>query len=523
MDPVRRFVVLLVTVMPLIAGCGSAAPSTVTVPTLVASSASPTVSPTARSASASPTVSPTPRPGQLHIGSLAWTVSDRLLVRSEPRVSDDSIKYQPVLPLGTELLVIGGPVSAFGYVWYEIEPVTFVLANGIRRGWVAMAARDGEPWIALAEPPITPTSPPATASVWTTTGNLIQARKGHTTTLLADGRVLVVGGVGGDYTSGLGLLASAELYDPSSGSWTATGNLIQARADHTATLLADGRVLVVGGNGRSGILASAELYDPGSGSWSSTGNMNGPHVGHTATLLADRRVLVAGNSSNFALQISAELYDPGHGSWTATGNMVNARLSHTATLLLDGTVLVAGGSSYLGIPSAELYDPDSGSWTATGNLVRGHNEHTATLLPDGTVLVVGSFGDRMASAERYDPGSGSWTATGSLIQTRSSHTATLLADGTVLVAGGSNYSDGLLASAELYKLTIRSWTATGSPGGDRLLDHESLADIAASMFTPRQDHTATLLADGTVLVVGGTGRSGEPLASTRLYDPGSRT
>ena len=315
--------------------------------------------------------------------------------------------------------------------------------------------------------------------------------------------------------------------------WTATGNMITARADHTATLLPDGKVLVAGGNDFVGsnfvgfLPASAELYDPSSGSWTATGTMVTPRTGHTATLLPDGKVLVAGGAggsgSDGGWATSAELYDPSGGSWTATGTMVSPRQWHTATLLPDGKVLVAGGwGGVLGLPlaSAELYDPSSGSWTATGNMITARADHTATLLPDGKVLVAG--GDKQASptamvvaaAELYDPSSGSWTATGSMGMARRGHTATLLPDGKVLVAGGSIISSatGALAAAELYDPSSGSWTATGSMG------------------SARGGHTATLLPDGKVLVAGGWGSrpisfelANTATAAAELYDPGSGT
>ena len=243
------------------------------------------------------------------------------------------------------------------------------------------------------------------SGAWSATGGLTTGRDSQTATLLANGKVLVVGGT--DSTVSVGhALASAELYDPVSGKWTPAGNMLEARIYDTATLLANGKVLVVGGSSAGTLgkaLASSELYDPASGTWTATGNMTAGRTGHTATLLADGKVLVAGGHNDTGLVALAELYDPASGTWTATGPMKEPRNGHTATLLPSGKVLVAGGSAGQdALASAELYDPLSGKWTAIGNMTTGRTDHTATLLSDGTVLVVG--GTVRAAAEVYNPG-----------------------------------------------------------------------------------------------------------------------
>lgn len=289
------------------------------------------------------------------------------------------------------------------------------------------------------------------AGTFSATGSMAAARTGHTATLLPDGRVLIAGGAGDD---GYGdTIASVELYDPLSGTFAAVGDMIASRLNHTATLLANGTVLIAAGTSiadqgeTATTLASAELYDPLSGTFSPTGDMTAERSGHTATLLGNSAVLVVGGDSNGA---SAEVYDPSAGTFAATGSPTVARQNHTATLLDNGAVLIAGGSDGItALDSAESYDPATGSFAATAAMTLSRLAHTATLLRDGTVLMAGGdSGD--ARAEIYDPAAGRFTATGSMTLVRWSHTATLLADGAVLIAGGSGVV-GYLASAQLYK------------------------------------------------------------------------
>jgi len=345
------------------------------------------------------------------------------------------------------------------------------------------------------------------APSWTVTGSMTDARAVHTATLLASGQVLVAGGTFYDGTRYV-LLASAELYDPLTENWTATGSLNTPRAAHQAVLLPCGQVLVVGGATDAGPPTDAELYDPVAGSWSVVSGPPDISWKLTATLLPNGKVLVAGGSDNryigYVATSGARLYDPVTGTWASTGSMNNARYSHTATLLPNGKVLVAGGVGRDVLPSAELYDPASGQWTMTGPMSFPRHTHTATLLPNGTVLVVttdpdGPGGSEARSAgELYHPDTGVWTLTGSMVQGRSRSSATLLSNGQVLLAGGDLYDtlEGCSTSAELYDPPTGTWTVTSN------------LNVGRSFFT------ATTLPNGYVLVAGGC----RGLRDAELYD-----
>ena len=343
----------------------------------------------------------------------------------------------------------------------------------------------------------------ATPSSFTPTGNLVDGRYFHTATLLSNGNVLVAGGATFEPYCFAGI-NSAELYDPAPGLFALTGAMTDQRYAQTATLLQNGKVLMSGGfsfdstscllDGTSPALTSAELYDPSSGSFSSTGSMAEARGMHTATLLPSGRVLIAGGGKTGGNSpplggtgsAKAEVYDPGTGVFTSTGNMSTARMGQTATLLPNGKVLIAGGltssSAVNPVATAELYDPMTGTFADTGGMTTSRAGHAATLLQNGMVLIAGGLTagpNPSKTAEIYDPATGSFLATGAMAIGRVTHTATLLPNGTVLVVGGGS------SISEIYD---------GSTG--------SFSPAALAEFD-RSGHSATLLQNGSVLVIGG--------------------
>jgi N-acetylneuraminic acid mutarotase len=283
------------------------------------------------------------------------------------------------------------------------------------------------------------------SGTWAPTGSMAIPRASFAAVTLGKGTVLVEGGV----TTGNALLAAAEIFNAKTGTWSPAGALEVARSNHTATVLANGRVLVAGGCASSGcatLTADAELYDPASKRWTATGAMNIARAGHTAVLLQSGQVLVIGGAGGGT---SAELYDPATGTWRLAANTSIARIDSAATLLADGKVLATGGANgRYPINSAELYDPAANNWSLTGSMHTGRYSHSATLLPDDTVLVAGGIGQPIscgkdcvgyiptAAAEIYDEAAGTFTAAAPLRRALARQAATLLSNGRLLVAGG---------------------------------------------------------------------------------------
>ncbi|HEX6867487.1 MAG TPA: kelch repeat-containing protein [Candidatus Limnocylindrales bacterium] len=253
------------------------------------------------------------------------------------------------------------------------------------------------------------------------TNPLSVARTDHQATLLDDGRVLVTGGLhpfGGSSSASEQPVSgdTAEIYDPATGSFGPTGSMLRPRAGHTATKLADGRVLIVGGytadvNGNTAFPAAAEIFDPATGQFGAAGTLGVPRTKHSATLLADGRVLIIGGSDeadpygnvNHALR-QAEMFDPKTLAFTRVASLVTERSRHSATLLTDGRVLVAGGSNEFGSPlSTEIFDPVAGTFRLGPRAGATHDATVAPVVGGGRVLLVGS-GE--GGSEVFDPAAG---------------------------------------------------------------------------------------------------------------------
>ncbi|HEY1468167.1 MAG TPA: kelch repeat-containing protein [Candidatus Acidoferrum sp.] len=336
-------------------------------------------------------------------------------------------------------------------------------------------------------------------------------RADHTSTLLPNGKVLIAGGFAGSGTESHPF-STAELYDPRSGNFEPAGSMTLGRSGHTATLLKNGKVLIVGGwTGRDASRRTAEIYDPATGKFTPTGSLAVERSGNTATLLPDGKVLVTGgvDRSENALT-SAEIYNPDTREFSLTGAMSEPRGQHTATLLKNGKVLVAGGGSgdypsQTVYRSAELYDPAIGKFTPTGPMTERRHKHAAILLPGGMVLVAGGSDNRdwhgqYASAEIYDLATGTFHATGamSLSRFKRPEAVVLLTSGKVLIAGGGHF-------AEVYDETKGTFTPVAGTFG------------AARFFA-----SATLLPNGNALITGGYADSGAGLPATTsawIYEP----
>jgi hypothetical protein len=349
-------------------------------------------------------------------------------------------------------------------------------------------------------------APIASPQTFVVSGTMLTPRQAHTATGLNNGLVLLAGGI----DQGGHALASAELFDPTTGHFTATGALIVARSFHSATLLPSGQVLIAGGEGiGDGALSSAELYDSTTGKFTPTASMSFARLAQSATLLATGAVLIAGGADgNGNALASAELFNSSTGLFSPAANLAAARLFQAATVLGDGNevLLVGGNNSSIALASAELFQ--AGVFAFTGPLATARTFPTVTLLTSGTLngraLAVGGFDGASAvgTAELFDPVTDTFPQVFHLNLARLVHTATLLTDGNVLIAGGQIDQAGTtVGPAELFNEQAGAFAIVGS------------------LNFPRTFHTATLLPNGTVLIAGGIDAKGNVVDQAELFEP----
>lgn len=317
-------------------------------------------------------------------------------------------------------------------------------------------------------------------------------RSFYTATVLPDGRVLAAGGatVGGAITN------TAELFNPAlnlgEGGWQTTRAMGIPRNSHTAALLANGTVLVAGGNTTTGTTSYCEIFFPLTGAWVQTGSMLQARQDHTATLLPDGNVLVAGGFSGGTYLSSTEVYVSTKGVWEPAGDMTeaNGRANHTASLLQDGRVLVVGGLNPLVLNSAETFNYVTRAWTLTaGTPLGARYRHTATMLPGGRILISGGANSvqPLSASVAFRPFTNDFVSVAAKPVAAYNHTATLLPSGKVLFSGGINNSlpQSYLRNTESYSLQIDSFV------------------VQRDIPVARSNHTAVLLSSGAVLACGG--------------------
>jgi hypothetical protein len=368
-------------------------------------------------------------------------------------------------------------------------------------------------------------SPLSAQGTFSRTGDTTIGRNLGVATLLADGRVLVTGGT---HTGDTGTVYNreAEIYDPATGTFSATGSMSVPRIGHAAIRLNDGRVLVLGGaQAPMASLASAEIFDPATGTFKPAGNMNAPRETPLVTLLKDGRVLIVGGveweGTDAFIILAAEIFDPATSKFTLSGRVQIARFDQAAVALPDGRVLILAGAANSALgpglvypKEVEAFDPAAGTFSTIGQISEGRDNPTATLLLDGKVLIAGGAANDAQdqavisnTVEVFDPASGVSSTPTSMSEGRLFHVAQALADGRVLLAGGTTGAnlDHSTATADLFDPATGTVTPTGS------------------MTESRTGASIVRLLDGSILVVGGARREGGKivarLQTAELFKP----
>jgi hypothetical protein len=443
--------------------------------------------------------------GGHEVGDLIHRVStqgteDFFVLEQAPRVA--SVGYDVALDGAAGLRLVENTLEfldAKGSPRLRIAPPYIVDAEGTRhsaRLAVSGCSVDTHPGAPWGRPVVAPNAsvchvdvrwghapvkyPALLDPAWQSASSMAGARSSPAGVDLGNGLVLVAGGFGS-----VNVLATAELFNPTYGTWAATGSMVTGRVDHTLNVVASGSALAAGGDdGNLTAFSSAELYSVSGGTWAATGSLSGPRSTHAAVTLANGTVLVVGGASDTSTPsalATAELFSGS--SWSASGTMSTVRQGHTATLLNNGQVFVAGGydNASATLTSTDLWS--GGAFAAGPALNVGRYGHAAALLGNGTVLLAGGAdGAELASSAVYTPG-GSVVASGNLSGARKLPTATLMRDGRVLVAGGNVGLQAVTGAVDLF--SAGAFTAD------------------TSLTTPREGHVAIMMLEGRVLVAGG--------------------
>jgi hypothetical protein len=437
-----------------------------------------------------------------------------LVVTSEQDARKQRIGLTQVFDEVTEEWVQRTPLSSprIGF------PVRVALPDG--RALLAGGASDfnGGAYLATAELYTPPQQCPRTCGpAWLPLEPMREAREQATATRLEDGSVLVVGGLRKAGTSST-FLSSVERFVPDTRTWQFAGSLHTPRVQHVATRLRDGRVLVSGGwaqhaDGTYGPMATAEVYNPATGLWTLTGTMSRARFRHAATLLPDGRVLVVGGEDTRSVPL-AELYDPRTGTWTPAAPTLGAHWGTQLVSLSGGEVLALGGrvrvvddsppTQMEVSPDTDVYDPVTGTWRAGPVMNVKRWGPTALVLRSGRVLAFsGARHSWNASAsELYDPATRQWSPTGDVVEYRHHGlSAAVLSDGRVLATGGWRYFD-------------HPWGT--QPRGAELFEESSLTWLPTAVPRELRDNALLVaLDDGEALLAGGNGG----LASAELFVP----
>ncbi len=431
-----------------------------------------------------------------------------------------------VLAVGTELLsaATAAITSPTGTASYSLALPNNPAFHDIKFHWQSVMLTLGTPFFgALGNDVVTQTGSPATPVA---APDVMVTARGFAQTIVdrdnngGQGDVLVCGGGTGTLTAATGL-ASSELWDFRRMRTLPGPSMGTARALHLAVRLNDNRVLVVGGvNATGATLATCEIYDPVTNTFTGTGSMATARVLHAACRMADGRVMVAGGTSTLQPDVvaaisgtlnSVEIYNPATGTWSGANALGGNRLAPALTLLSNNQVMVSGGVQvgfFLGVPlsaasttNVQRWNPATGTWSNGANMAQGRAGHhfNQVTLTDGRVLMTGGVNvpsllnataaAPIQGAEAYNPTTNSW-ATYNMPNVRTLHSATRLADGRVVVAGGAQgtlLAPISIANVDVFNPAINSWSS------------------APALTGPRGGHGAELLPDGTLVLFGGQG------------------